>query len=96
MKLKPGTPEHDLLMERFRYRLAALEDEDTLWCGLVQLLEDLRDQGALSVAQPNVAADARAYNSGRLAQVIDLQGVVEELRVQGRKELDGDREMRPN
>ena len=76
-------PDEKIAREAFAARLALLGDDDLLWLGLMQMLdEDERTVGRASLT-PALGLEGRAFNDGMRAAYENAQNTLRELRAAG-------------
>lgn len=65
--------ERQQVRELFLARIAALSSPaDPLWAGLLATVQQMREDSVDSSCRPDMTADARAYNAGRVSMAADI------------------------
>lgn len=61
------------MTEEFKRRLALLEPQDALWCGIRKLLDDNAAIESAALCGPNIGDEEAHRLRGRLSMLLDLQ-----------------------
>lgn len=72
--------------QEVKAQLAAMSEEDRLWRAIMQVLEWDEQQAKETVCHPEMTAEARAYNAGRLGKAIETPQVLRDIREQALQE----------